>query len=60
MFKDVDECVEMSDDCNKTGLAPAECINVEGGYECSCRQHGGGYRLSSDGTTCEGILFSLL
>ena len=51
---DIDECREMSDNCVRTGPSPAaECINTEGSYECSCRQHTG-YKLSSDGTTCEG------
>ena len=51
---DIDECSEMSDNCQRTGLTPAECINNIGSYECSCTQHSG-YQLSSDGISCEGI-----
>lgn len=54
VIQDIDECAEMIDDCNSSGPAPAECINLDGSYECSCQQHRG-YRLSSDGTTCEGM-----
>ena len=52
-YSDIDECEEMSDDCNGVGPTPAKCINTEGGYECSCSQYTG-YRVSADGTTCEG------
>ena len=54
LSSDIDECEEMSDNCNNTGPRLAECINIESSYECSCRQHTG-YRLSSDGTTCKGM-----
>ncbi|CAI8042420.1 Matrilin-2 [Geodia barretti] len=44
----------MSDNCNRVGPTPAECINTEGGYECSCSQYTG-YRVSADGITCEDV-----
>ena len=49
---DINECTEMMDNCNTTDPA-AQCVNLEGSYQCSCDKHVG-YRLSSDGTTCEG------
>ena len=52
-YSDIDECAEMRDNCNRVGPTPAECINTEGGYECSCSQYTG-YRVSADGITCEG------
>ena len=51
---DIDECLEMSDNCSRSELAPAKCINQAGSFRCSCDDHSG-YRLSTDGTTCEGI-----
>ena len=51
---DINECRSPDDNnCNTSEPAPAECVNVEGGYECVCDQHIG-YTLSSDGTACEG------
>ena len=44
----------MSDNCITSELAPAKCINQAGSFHCSCDDHNG-YRLSTDGTTCEGI-----
>ena len=46
----------MSDACDKSEPAPADCINLPGSHRCSCNRHRG-YRLSTDGTTCEGIAF---
>jgi fibulin 1/2 len=43
---DVDECREEIDGCGQT------CSNTVGSYTCSCRT---GYRLASDGLTCNGI-----
>ena len=46
MYTDVDECVENANvTCNQT------CINIDGSYYCSCTQ---GYRLASDGYSCDG------
>ena len=51
---DINECRSPDDNnCNISEPAPAECVNVEGGYECVCDQHIG-YTLSSGGTACEG------
>lgn len=50
---DTDECIEMSDSCNRSGCVPADCINLQGSYQCTC-DHNSGYHLSLDGTTCEG------
>ena len=46
----------MSDACDKSQPAPADCINLPGSHRCSCDRYSG-YRLSADGTTCEGIPF---
>ena len=56
LFTDIDECVEMSDACDKSQPAPADCINLSGSHRCSCGRYSG-HRLSADGTTCEGIAF---
>ena len=51
---DINECRSPDDNnCNTSDPVPAECVNVEGGYECACDQHIG-YTLSSGGTACEG------
>lgn len=42
---DIDECYEETDGCQQ------ECINTNGSYYCVCRI---GYRLTSDGYSCEG------
>lgn len=34
------------------GMCSQICVNTPGSYECQCNN---GYRLSSDGFTCEGI-----
>ena len=57
MSIDINECIEMSDTCNMTGPVPADCINLQGSYRCTCDKHSG-YHLSADGTTCEGIVSS--
>lgn len=44
---DVDECGEQSSCCEQ------DCTNYPGGYECYCSA---GYRLSSDGCSCDGML----
>ena len=36
------------------GCMSRYCINQAGSFHCSCDDHSG-YRLSTDGTTCEGI-----
>lgn len=43
---DVDECGEQSSCCEQ------DCANYPGGYECYCSA---GYRLSSDGCSCDGM-----
>ena len=43
---DIDECTETSVDCEQL------CSNTIGSYNCGCRS---GYRLDSDGYTCNGI-----
>ena len=43
----------MMDNCNMNEPAPAQCVNLDGGYRCACDHHIG-YRLSYDGITCEG------
>ena len=55
---DVDECSKGIDSCSNSELTPARCINTEGSYRCTCDEHVG-YRLASNGTTCEGILSML-
>ncbi len=40
---DIDECVVSNGGCSQN------CINLEGGYECSCRQ---GFTLQLDNKTC--------
>lgn len=52
---DIDECGEEIDHCDETGPAPAQCINTDGGYTCSCDIHSG-YKLSQNNQTCEGIV----
>ena len=47
----------MTDNCVKTGLTPAKCVNIQGSYECSCYHHLG-YQLSADDISCEGIYIS--
>ena len=42
---DIDECSENRDNCRQL------CRNTPGSYSCSCHT---GYRLTSDGVTCEG------
>ena len=44
---DINEC-EISD---LGGMCSQTCVNTQGSYECQCNI---GYRLSSDGFTCEG------
>ena len=44
---DIDEC-EMSE---SGGMCNHTCVNTLGSYECQCNI---GYRLLSDGFTCEG------
>lgn len=46
-FTDIDECLEMTDDCHKN----AKCVNTEGSFECVCKP---GY--TGDGRNCEGII----
>ena len=42
---DIDECAEGTDGCAQN------CSNTIGSYTCSC---GSGYRLASDGHSCNG------
>lgn len=44
---DIDECAEGTDECDE------HCYNTVGSYSCDCMTAGPGYRLHSDGTTCE-------
>ncbi|XP_072175589.1 uncharacterized protein [Diadema setosum] len=47
--EDIDECLEMTDNCDPTeGL----CSNTEGGYTCSCNS---GYTLGTDLRSCSDI-----
>ena len=46
IISDIDECAEGSDECDE------HCYNTVGSYSCNCT--GPGYRLHSDGTTCQG------
>ena len=48
---DINEC-EISE---LGGMCSQTCVNTPGSYECQCNI---GYRLSSDGFTCEGIVHS--
>ena len=47
IYIDIDECAisELGGMCSQV------CVNTPGSYECQCNI---GYRLSSDGFTCEG------
>lgn len=47
---DIDECEKFKD----RGLCIGQCNNVPGSYACSCPE---GYRVGSDGRTCQGIIF---
>lgn len=47
MCIDIDECAEGTDECDE------HCYNTVGSYSCDCTSAGPGYRLHSDGTTCE-------
>lgn len=44
-YTDVDECTEELDNCAHN------CNNMAGNYTCSCDS---GYRLASDGHSCDG------
>ena len=57
-YADIDECSEGIDTCSKSGPTPARCINTEGSYRCTCDEYVG-YRLSTNGTTCEGMCIYL-
>ena len=46
---DIDECAEGLDDCN----AIAECVNLEGSFDCLCPS---GFR--GDGRTCTGAHYN--
>ena len=46
-YSDVNECNENIDGCDHL------CSNNIGSYTCLCRD---GYRLASDGHTCNGII----
>lgn len=46
IHSDINECNENTDACDH------RCSNTIGSYTCSCRT---GYRLASDGLTCNGI-----
>ena len=48
---DINECTEGTDECEE------HCYNTVGSYSCRCS--GPGYRLHSDGTTCESEPHSL-
>ena len=45
-FADINECLVDNGGCDHT------CQNYDGGRYCSCRS---GYRLATDGKTCEGL-----
>ena len=45
LYSDIDECAEGTDECD------GNCYNLIGSYSCNCT--GPGYRLHSDGVTCE-------
>ena len=47
VYIDIDECAEGTDECDE------HCYNTVGSYSCDCTSAGPGYRLHSDGTTCE-------
>ena len=44
---DIDECSNDSHGCASND----QCENTAGGYRCTCPQ---GYKITEDGTTCEG------
>ena len=44
---DINECSIGNGGCQQT------CINTPGSYHCGCRSN---YKLTSDNTTCEGII----
>ena len=46
-FADVDECAGNRGGCQQI------CTNTDGSFVCSCRD---GFRLASDGRSCEGVL----
>ena len=47
-LKDNDECAENADNCEQV------CLNTVGSFDCGCNP---GYELTSDGRTCQGIIF---
>jgi hypothetical protein len=47
--QDVDECEKFKD----RNLCVGICVNQAGSYTCQCPE---GYRIGSDGRTCQGIL----
>ena len=51
MVSDINECHANTDRCQQ------ECRNTRGSYTCSCRS---GYRLRSDGRSCDGINIYLI
>ena len=50
IFTDIDECTTGDPKCTAESHTE-ECINFDGGYNCTCRE---GYEQQADGQTCAG------
>ena len=51
LYLDINECATNNGGCDH------KCQNYDGGHYCSCNT---GYRLASDGTTCEGAVRNII
>ena len=49
MNPDINECAEKTDNCEGN----AECVNTEGGYNCTCKP--GFNDIYGNGTICTGM-----
>ena len=55
VYIDTNECLLGADNCTVDGAAPAQCVNLPGGFRCSC-DHLEGYRVNTtDYKSCEGM-----
>ena len=56
---DIDECESGTHNCSGDGETPAQCINLPGGFTCSCDQHAGYSLSTNDYATCVGEPFRI-